>query len=110
MEGFDGGLPQTAQVAVYDQITSELLFNVSSFFPVILVDNLEPGKLLKIEVYAVNSKGRSEPFVLAGYTLIDAEKRSGESKYDRYKFSQLIPLSILFKFNFTVHYLLELFE
>ncbi|XP_044744983.1 nephrin-like [Coccinella septempunctata] len=76
VEGFDGGLPQTAQVSVYDQITSVLISSVSASFPMFLVDNLEPGKLLKIEVYAVNSKGRSEPVVLSGYTLLDAEKRS----------------------------------
>lgn len=76
-EGFDGGQPQYFLLEVYDEQTELLQANVSSKFPVFTAHNLEPGRILKMIVYAANAKGRSDPVLLEGFTLKVAEKQTG---------------------------------
>ncbi|GLH08775.1 Nephrin [Gryllus bimaculatus] len=78
-EGFDGGLPQTFQLEVFDLESGLLAANVSSRWPRFLVEGLRAGRVLRVHAYALNAKGRSEPFALEGFTLKQAEKRTGES-------------------------------
>lgn len=80
IEGFDGGQPQHFWLEVYDQQTGVLQANVSAVFPVLSVDGLESGKILKMMVYAANAKGRSEGVLLEGFTLKAAEKQTGETQ------------------------------
>ncbi|XP_060523485.1 nephrin isoform X2 [Cylas formicarius] len=75
-EGFDGGQMQHFQLEVYDRKTGVLQSNVSATIPLFIVSGLDPGKELKIVVYAANSKGRSEPALLEGFTLKAAEKQT----------------------------------
>ncbi|KAK7862971.1 hypothetical protein R5R35_002031 [Gryllus longicercus] len=76
-EGFDGGLPQTFQLEVFDLESGLLAANVSSRWPRFLVEGLRAGRVLRVHAYALNAKGRSEPFALEGFTLKQAEKRTG---------------------------------
>lgn len=78
MEGFDGGQPQSFQLEVYDLLTQTLKANKSSRLPVFNVDNLLPGRVLKMIIYATNSKGKSDAVTIEGYTLKAAEKQTGE--------------------------------
>ena len=78
--GFDGGQQQHFQLEVYDQLTNQLRANVTSREGAAFnVHDLEPGRVLRMTVYAANSKGRSEPTLLEGFTLKVAEKQTGES-------------------------------
>ncbi|XP_014218330.1 nephrin [Copidosoma floridanum] len=76
--GFDGGQTQHFQLEVYDQHSGQLRANVSARDSATFgVYNLEPGRVLRMAVYAVNSKGRSDPALLEGFTLKVAEKQTG---------------------------------
>ncbi|XP_066142755.1 neural cell adhesion molecule 2-like isoform X1 [Euwallacea fornicatus] len=75
-EGFDGGLPQYFLLEVYDGKTNAIQSNVSEKFPLFIVTGLDPGKELKMLIYAANSKGRSIPVPLEGFTLKVAEKQT----------------------------------
>ncbi|KAF5301892.1 hypothetical protein FQA39_LY10547 [Lamprigera yunnana] len=76
IEGFDGGQPQYFLLEVYDHQTGILQTNMSTKFAVFNVSGLDSGRNLKMLVYAVNSKGRSESVLLDGYTLKLAEKQT----------------------------------
>lgn len=75
---FPGGQPQYFLLEVFDWKTGVLQANVSSKFPVFVVSGLDPGKVLKMHVYAANGKGRSEVVPLEGFTLKVAEKQTGK--------------------------------
>ncbi|XP_044729168.1 nephrin-like [Chrysoperla carnea] len=78
IEGFNGGQQQSFMVEVFDQQNDILQANITgSNIPIFTVNGLGAGKILKILVYAVNSKGRSEPVLLEGFTLKIAEKQTG---------------------------------
>ncbi|XP_017756216.1 PREDICTED: uncharacterized protein LOC108547976 [Eufriesea mexicana] len=76
--GFDGGQPQHFLLEVFDQHTGILQANITSKEnAAFTVYGLESGKVLKIVLYAVNAKGRSQPTLLEGFTLKIAEKQTG---------------------------------
>jgi len=81
VEGFDGGQPQYFLLEVFDMQTGILQANITSKFPAFSVSELGPGMVLKMLVYAANSKGKSEPVVVEGFTLKVAEKQTGESRF-----------------------------
>lgn len=54
------------------------MMNRTSTIPVFNAEGLLPGLYLKIIVYAHNSKGRSDPVIIEGYTLKVAEKLTGK--------------------------------
>lgn len=85
-----GGLPQHFLLEVYDSTTGVLLANVSAKFPVFIVSGLDPGKMLKMIIYASNSKGQSEQVPLDGFTLNIAEKQTGKQI--------ILPFSFLYCF------------
>ncbi|XP_063991907.1 synaptogenesis protein syg-2-like isoform X3 [Diachasmimorpha longicaudata] len=75
--GFDGGQPQNFLLEVYDQYTGILQANVTSRDnAAFTVQDLEPGKVLTMKMYAYNSRGRSESTKLEGFTLKVAEKQT----------------------------------
>ncbi|KAK3908501.1 Nephrin [Frankliniella fusca] len=76
--GFDGGQPQRFELEVYDD-AARLLANVSSDTASFSVSGLAPGLVLKMLIYGSNSKGRSEPSRLEGFTLKGAEKQTEEN-------------------------------
>ena len=62
--GFDGGLPQTFLLEVYDR-DNKLKTKVTNQMPIFEIANFDTSGLpVKMYVYAQNSKGSSEPFVL----------------------------------------------
>lgn len=76
--GFDGGQPQYFLLEVYDQHTGVLQANKSKDNAAFTVQDLEPGKVLNMILYAVNARGRSDPTLLEGFTLKVAEKQTGK--------------------------------
>ncbi|GLH09990.1 Uncharacterized protein GBIM_15001, partial [Gryllus bimaculatus] len=79
VEGFDGGLQQLFLLEVFDLESGQLAANISSRWPRFLVEGLRAGRSLKMLAFAANSVGRSEPLALEGFTLKQAEKRTGEA-------------------------------
>ncbi|XP_046751044.1 synaptogenesis protein syg-2-like [Diprion similis] len=75
--GFDGGQQQYFFLEVFDQHTAVLQANRTSKDAAFTVAGLEPGKVLKMVLYAANSKGRSKETLLEGFTLKVAEKQTG---------------------------------
>lgn len=63
---------------IFDQQTNVLQANISSKYPVFTVSGLDSGKSLKISIYAVNVKGRSDSVLLEASTLKAAEKQTGK--------------------------------
>lgn len=63
---------------IFDQQTGVLQANVSSRYPVFSVGGLDPGKLLKINIFAVNTRGKSETVTMEAFTLKAAEKQTGK--------------------------------
>lgn len=80
-EGFDGGVPkQEFLVELWDEATRGLVTNQTASRPQFKLSGLESGVDYRADVFAYNSKGRSEPARLHGYTLKGAERRLGESR------------------------------
>lgn len=80
--GFDGGQRQWFIMEIFDQQTSMLQANISSKYPVFTVNGLESGKSLKIIIYAINVKGRSDSVPLEAFTLKAAvEKQTGKMRF-----------------------------
>ncbi|CRK98676.1 CLUMA_CG011994, isoform A [Clunio marinus] len=77
-EGFDGGQRQWFIMEIFDQHTNMLQANISSKYPVFTVSGLDSGKFLKIVIYAINVKGRSDSVLLEAFTLKAAEKQTGQ--------------------------------
>lgn len=63
---------------IFDHQTNVLQANISSKYPVFTVNGLDAGKMLKIFIYAINVKGRSDTVMLEAYTLKAAEKQTGK--------------------------------
>ncbi|XP_042222543.1 nephrin-like isoform X2 [Homarus americanus] len=78
-EGFDGGLPQSFVMEVYETEGRKLKSNVTSKTPFFTVRGLPSGLSLTIRIYAANSKGRSEPSVLPAETIasVPTNRHSG---------------------------------
>ncbi|KAJ1528851.1 hypothetical protein ONE63_007223 [Megalurothrips usitatus] len=75
-EGFDGGLPrQKFALELYDEQTHSLVTNVSELSPSFTVIGLESGLHFVAELYAYNSKGRSEAVRMHASTVKGAERR-----------------------------------
>lgn len=72
-EGYDGGLQQSFLLEIYDAEKLSMLNNLSNSSPVFSVYDLTPGTRFIIEIYAFNSKGRSEPKILRTSTLATPE-------------------------------------
>ncbi|KAA0193396.1 hypothetical protein HAZT_HAZT003192 [Hyalella azteca] len=72
--GFDGGLPQTFIMELYDEQTGKLVANV----PVLWARSLPSSGSFSGVVFPLNSKGRGEITPISAVTLRDqAEKRTG---------------------------------
>ncbi|XP_065344977.1 contactin-6-like isoform X1 [Cloeon dipterum] len=75
-EGFNGGLPQTFTMEVFDALTFALVSKVTGNTPTFTINGLEAGVSFQIELSASNDKGRSAKTTLHAYTLKAAEKRT----------------------------------
>lgn len=78
--GFDGGQRQWFIMEIFDQQTNVLQANISSKYPIFTVNGLDPNKMVKIIIYAVNVKGRSDFVMLEASTLkaVERESRTGK--------------------------------
>lgn len=77
-EGFDGGLPQQFVMEVFESRKKMLIANITSSTPVLTVAGLPPGLEFDVNVYASNSKGKSDYTVIHTYTLKSPQKRTGK--------------------------------
>lgn len=76
-EGFDNGQSQYFMAEVTDPDTDVLVTNMTSSKLSFKISRLTPGKSLKMNIYAVNTRGRSEAVVLETFTLESAQKHTG---------------------------------
>ncbi|XP_068619221.1 neural cell adhesion molecule 2-like [Battus philenor] len=81
VENFDGGLPQTFLMELLELPTLAVRYNVSTNRtpPYFEVRGLPPGVSYRIELSAVNAKGRSEITTIETVTLRGQAKYTGES-------------------------------
>ncbi|XP_043204605.1 nephrin-like [Amphibalanus amphitrite] len=73
--GFDGGLAQRFVAELREAAGRRLLRNLTQAKPDFSVRHLPAGLRLRLELYAENDRGRSEPVTIDGLTLQAAEKR-----------------------------------
>ncbi|XP_050696805.1 nephrin-like [Eriocheir sinensis] len=79
--GFDGGLPQTFILELYEPLSHRLLANVTSSGPEFSVSGLSAGLTLMGVVFSTNEKGRGEMVSFPAYTIKDvAERRTAAVK------------------------------
>ncbi|XP_058463277.1 hemicentin-1 isoform X2 [Malaya genurostris] len=79
-EGFNGGLAQSFFLELRDTQSQEVRFNNTSPVPRFAVPNLHPSAIYQLAVYAFNSKGKSEPYVMSAATLRLPEKQMNSEK------------------------------
>ncbi|XP_069179228.1 uncharacterized protein [Procambarus clarkii] len=81
--GFDGGLPQTFVLELYEPRSNRLLANVTNKVPRFAVPGLASGVAFMGVIYSTNEKGRGEMVSLQVYTVKDMPERPlGESLLD----------------------------
>nr|XP_053646215.1 nephrin-like [Cherax quadricarinatus] len=73
--GFDGGLPQTFILELYQPHTSTLLANTTNTVPTFSVGGVPADEALLGVVFSTNDKGSSEKISLQVYTLKDITER-----------------------------------
>ncbi|KAF0312797.1 Nephrin [Amphibalanus amphitrite] len=73
--GFDGGMAQRFVAELREAAGRRLLRNLTQAEPDFSVRHLPAGLRLRLELYAENDRGRSEPVTIDGLTLQAAEKR-----------------------------------
>ncbi|XP_073999572.1 sidestep II transmembrane protein [Rhodnius prolixus] len=78
--GSDGGLPQMFLMQIYvGQYSEAPAYNITSTdTPYFLLSDLEAGVTLRLVIYALNSKGQSQPHIIEDVTLRDPQKRTGD--------------------------------
>ena len=72
----DGGLDQTFQLQVMDVSLQQPLVTLQSNKPDFYLSNLEAGSTFMLYLYAMNTKGSSQPVILPVSTLKEAAKRT----------------------------------
>ncbi|XP_028031278.1 hemicentin-1 [Bombyx mandarina] len=80
VENFDGGLPQTFLMELLELPSLAVRYNVSTNRtpPYFEIKGLPPGVSYRIELYAVNAKGRSDVSTIETVTLKGQAKFTGE--------------------------------
>ncbi|XP_063831610.1 hemicentin-1 [Ostrinia nubilalis] len=81
VENFDGGLPQTFLMELLELPSLIVRYNVSTNRtpPYFEIKGLPPGVSYRIDLYAVNAKGRSDVSTIETVTLKGQAKFTGES-------------------------------
>lgn len=67
-------------VEVKDMYLQDIKANVSSPIPRFTINNLQPGGLYSVHIFAFNIKGRSDPLVIQAAMLRLPEKRLENGK------------------------------
>ncbi|XP_050689007.1 uncharacterized protein LOC126981611 [Eriocheir sinensis] len=73
--GFNGGLQQRFIAMVLEPGEKHTVANVTVDDPEFTIGGLTPGFDYTVKVFAFNSRGRSEPYILDGFSLKVAENR-----------------------------------
>ncbi|XP_045527790.1 hemicentin-1-like isoform X2 [Pieris brassicae] len=81
VENFDGGLPQTFLMELLELPSLTVRYNVSTNKtpPTFDISSLHPGVSYRIDLYAVNAKGRSDVTTIEHVILKGQAKYTGES-------------------------------
>ncbi|XP_047506872.1 neural cell adhesion molecule 2 isoform X1 [Pieris napi] len=81
VENFDGGLPQTFLMELLELPSLTVRYNVSTNKtpPIFEIRSLPPGVSYRIDLYAVNAKGRSDVTTIEHVILKGQAKYTGES-------------------------------
>ncbi|XP_037949413.1 neural cell adhesion molecule 2 isoform X2 [Teleopsis dalmanni] len=74
-DGFNGGLPQLFILELEDVYFKEKKANITSTIPRFTISGLSPGGIYALFIYAINSKGRSDPITLTAAMLKPPEKQ-----------------------------------
>jgi hypothetical protein len=79
LESFDGGLPQSFVMELLELPGLRPRYNVTVARgpPMFDIYGLEPGSSYQVNLYAVNAKGRSEPYVIEAVTFKGVAKFTG---------------------------------
>ncbi|KAG8182360.1 hypothetical protein JTE90_010125 [Oedothorax gibbosus] len=90
--GYDGGLPQTFHLELYNSVVEHLAANLTKTdTPAFKVHTLPPGTAFVLVLYASNGKGKSNSVALMASTLPPPERRTEE---DMTSFSPLLGILI----------------
>lgn len=108
-EGFNGGLAQSFFLELRDTHTLEVRFNNTSPVPRFTVPNLHPSAVYQLAVYAFNSKGKSEPYVMSAATQRLPEKQMNSEK-GKYKKICSKEISLMQCFKFVLFLSVQLAE
>ncbi|XP_069683124.1 neural cell adhesion molecule 2 [Periplaneta americana] len=81
LESFDGGLPQSFLMELLELPGLRPRYNVTVVRgpPVFDIYGMEPGASYQVNLYAVNAKGRSEPYIIEAVTFKGVAKFTGPS-------------------------------
>ncbi|CAB4060164.1 unnamed protein product [Lepeophtheirus salmonis] len=86
--GFDGGMDQKFILEIYDSRTRLIISNVTNSKPVFYIHGLSSGTEYYVEIYAVNSKGKSIKTHFETFTLQPAEKQLAATTTDLHPITQ----------------------
>ncbi|KAH8294938.1 hypothetical protein KR018_004471 [Drosophila ironensis] len=97
-DGFNGGLPQNFNMELQDSYTQEIKANITSTSPRFTVSGLSPGSIYRLNIYAFNTKGRSEPAVVNAAMLRMPEKQLTSEQTNNLRaellFSPMVSLTV----------------
>lgn len=91
--GFDGGQRQWFVMEIFDQQSGLLQANISSRYPIFTIGGLDPGRFLRIIIFAVNGKGVSDAIALEAFTLKVAEKQTGS--HSQFEITSILTVGII---------------
>ncbi|KAH8280897.1 hypothetical protein KR054_003592 [Drosophila jambulina] len=97
-DGFNGGLPQNFNMELQDSYTQEIKANITSTTPRFTVSGLSPGSIYRLNIYAFNTKGRSDPAIVNAAMLRMPEKQLTSEQTNNLRaellFSPVVSLTI----------------
>ncbi|KAL1114804.1 hypothetical protein AAG570_007628, partial [Ranatra chinensis] len=76
-EGFDGGLPQWFVMELVELPERSSRFNISSARPSFTLTNFDNSLTYEARLFAINGKGRSEPYTMHTVSLRGMAKLTG---------------------------------
>lgn len=81
LESFDGGLPQSFLMELLELPGLRPRYNITVARgpPMFDIYGMEPGASYQVNLYAVNAKGRSEPYIIEAVTFKGVAKFTGPS-------------------------------
>jgi hypothetical protein len=82
--GYDGGLQQSFSIELFDSRDGKLVLNLTdSIVSTFELSGLQPATTYDINVFAVNVKGKSEPFSFSTKTSVPPIELEGMHRFIR---------------------------